>query len=173
MAGPLHPQGLDSPGAALVHGQTMGEVDHLVLSTVDHQHWGRHFGHLVNTGEEKQGGEIQDGYVFNSTELLTIKHTVHRAFRHESALKSALMAEQEHGLLEWSCPMFRLSLQQENRSSCLTARQYTNRKDENLTTTTGQCQLMDYNGVHTKNFCQLVFLYQLHDLQRKIPETFK
>lgn len=96
VAGPLHPQGLDSTGAALVHGQTMGEVDHLVLGTVDHQHRGRHFGHLVNTGEDKQKGEIQDGHVFNSTVLCTRKHTVRRAFRHKLALKSALMAEQEN-----------------------------------------------------------------------------
>lgn len=36
VAGSLHPQGLDSAGAALVHCQTVGEVDHLVLRTVDH-----------------------------------------------------------------------------------------------------------------------------------------
>lgn len=53
VAGPLHPQGLDGAGAALVHGQAMGEVDDLVLSAVNHQHWGRHLRHLVNAGGEK------------------------------------------------------------------------------------------------------------------------
>lgn len=51
VAGSLHPQGLHGARAALVHGQAVGEVDHLVLGTVDHQHWGCHLGHLVNTGE--------------------------------------------------------------------------------------------------------------------------
>ncbi len=54
VTGSLHPQGLDGTGAALVHGQAVGEVNHLILRTMDHQHWGRHLGHLVNTMEGKE-----------------------------------------------------------------------------------------------------------------------
>ena len=54
VASSLHPQGFDSTGAALVHGQTMREVDDLILRTVDHQHWGCHLGHFVNTAEREQ-----------------------------------------------------------------------------------------------------------------------
>lgn len=58
VAGPLHPEGLHGAGAALVHGQAVGEVDDLVLGAVNHQHWGSHLRHLVNAGG---GGERQDG----------------------------------------------------------------------------------------------------------------
>lgn len=54
VAGSFHPQGLDGTGAALVHGQAVGEVDHLVFRAVDHKHRGRHFGHLVNTMEREE-----------------------------------------------------------------------------------------------------------------------
>ena len=54
VAGSLHPQGLDSTGAALVHGKTMRKINDLILCTMDHQHWGCHLGHLVNTVEEKE-----------------------------------------------------------------------------------------------------------------------
>lgn len=53
VASSLHPQGLDGTWAALIHGQAVGEVDHLVLRTMDHQNWGCHLGHLVNTMEGK------------------------------------------------------------------------------------------------------------------------
>lgn len=69
VAGSLDPQGLYSTGTALVHGQAMGEVDHLVLRTMDHQHWGRHLGHLVNTMEGKETKEIKGKY--NSPTALT------------------------------------------------------------------------------------------------------
>lgn len=36
--GALHPQRLHGPLAALVQGQAMGEVDHLILRAVDHQY---------------------------------------------------------------------------------------------------------------------------------------
>ncbi|KAA8585659.1 hypothetical protein FQN60_004353, partial [Etheostoma spectabile] len=54
VAGSLHPQGLDGTGAALVHGQAVGEVDHLVFRAVDHEHRGCHFRHLVNTTESEE-----------------------------------------------------------------------------------------------------------------------
>lgn len=64
VAGSLHPQGLDGAGAALVHGQAMGEVDHLILSAVNYQHWGRHLGHLVNAGGEKDRMVFKEGKLF-------------------------------------------------------------------------------------------------------------
>lgn len=57
VAGSLHPKGLDCTGAALVHGQAMGEVNHLILCTVDYQHWRCHLGHLVNTVKGKDREE--------------------------------------------------------------------------------------------------------------------
>lgn len=51
--GALHPQGLHSTRAALVHSQAVREVDHLILRAVDHQHRRRHLGHLVDAGERE------------------------------------------------------------------------------------------------------------------------
>ena len=48
VAGTFYPKGLHRPLAALIQGQAVGEVDHLVLRTVDHQDWWGHFGDLVN-----------------------------------------------------------------------------------------------------------------------------
>ena len=50
VARPLHPQRFHGPLAALVQRKAMGEVDDLVLRAVDHQHRGRHLGHLVDAG---------------------------------------------------------------------------------------------------------------------------
>ena len=55
VAGPFHPQGLHSSRAALVDGQAVREVDHLILCAVNDQHGGRHLRHLINAAE--QGGE--------------------------------------------------------------------------------------------------------------------
>ncbi len=43
---PLHPERLHRPRALLVDGEAVGEVDHLVLSAVDHQDGGGHAGDL-------------------------------------------------------------------------------------------------------------------------------
>lgn len=59
VAGSLHPQGFHGAGAALIHGQAVREVDDLILCTVDHQHWGSHLGHLINTvngQEDRESG---------------------------------------------------------------------------------------------------------------------
>lgn len=58
VTGSLHPQGLDSTWAALVHGQAMGEVNNFVLRTMDHQHWGGHLGYLVNTEGGKRWRDL-------------------------------------------------------------------------------------------------------------------
>lgn len=44
----LHPQRLHSLGAALEQRQAVGEVDHLVLCSMDDQHRRRDFGHLLD-----------------------------------------------------------------------------------------------------------------------------
>ncbi|TNN75631.1 hypothetical protein EYF80_014181 [Liparis tanakae] len=67
VTGALHPQRLDGAGAALVHGQAVGEVDDLVFRTVDHQHWGRHLGHLVNAVKQKE----TEGYGVNWKAVVT------------------------------------------------------------------------------------------------------
>lgn len=57
MPGPLHPEGLHGAGAALVHGQAVGEVDDLVLRPVNDQHGGGDFRDLVNAVDREGGGE--------------------------------------------------------------------------------------------------------------------
>lgn len=49
--GALHPQRLHGLGAALVEGQPVREVDHLVLRAVDDEHRRRDLGHLLDVGE--------------------------------------------------------------------------------------------------------------------------
>ena len=53
VSGALHPQRLHGALTALVQRQAVGEVDDLVLRAMDHQHWGRHLGDLVDASEEK------------------------------------------------------------------------------------------------------------------------
>jgi len=50
----LNPEGLDGTRTALVHGKTVGEINDLVLSAVDHQHRRCHFRHLINTAKNKE-----------------------------------------------------------------------------------------------------------------------
>lgn len=73
VAGSLHPQGLDGAGATLVHGQAVGEVDDLVLSAVNHQHWWRHLGHLVNAGGETDGMALRMGKFWGRFKHLVLK----------------------------------------------------------------------------------------------------
>lgn len=61
MPGPFHPEGLHGSRASLVHGQAVGEVDHLVFGTVDHQHGRGHFRDLVNAGGWKKKKIAQFG----------------------------------------------------------------------------------------------------------------
>lgn len=56
MSGPFHPEGLHGSGTALVHGQAVGEVDDLVLCTVDDQHRRGDFRDLVNAAKENGAG---------------------------------------------------------------------------------------------------------------------
>lgn len=80
MPGPLHPQGLHGPGAALVHGQAMGEVDDLILCPVDDQHGRSDFGYLVNAAE--RGGVGRDRPVL----AIAAEHTCDSlALRREAA----------------------------------------------------------------------------------------
>lgn len=55
VASALHPEGLDSLRAALVEGQTMGEVNHLILRAVDEEDRGGDPRHFVNA----VGGKTQ------------------------------------------------------------------------------------------------------------------
>lgn len=49
----LHPERLHGPLAALVQGQPMGKINHLILCTVDHQHWRGDFRDFVNAEVKK------------------------------------------------------------------------------------------------------------------------
>lgn len=49
----LHPERLHGPLAALVQGQPMGKIDHLVLRPVDHQHRRGDFRDFINAIEKK------------------------------------------------------------------------------------------------------------------------
>ena len=51
MPGPFGPEGLHGPGTVFIHGQAMGEIDDLVLCTVNDQHGRGDFRYLVNAGE--------------------------------------------------------------------------------------------------------------------------
>lgn len=51
--GPFHPQRLNGLGAALVEGQAMREVDHLVFCAMDEEDGGRDAGHFVDAAGEK------------------------------------------------------------------------------------------------------------------------
>lgn len=51
MPSPFHPEGLYCSWTSLIHGQAMGEIDHLIFGTVDDQHRRGHFRDLVNAGE--------------------------------------------------------------------------------------------------------------------------
>lgn len=55
VSGSFHPQWLHGFGAALVQGQAMGKIYHLVLCPMDDQHWRRDFRHFLNaeTGTHK------------------------------------------------------------------------------------------------------------------------
>jgi len=44
----LNPEGLDGPGAFLVDGEAVREVDDLVLGAVDHEDRGGNLGDLVD-----------------------------------------------------------------------------------------------------------------------------
>lgn len=62
MPSPFHPEGLHGPRTSLVHGQAVGEIDHLVFGTVDYQHRRGYFRDLVNAGEmEKKRNRAQLG----------------------------------------------------------------------------------------------------------------
>lgn len=51
----LHPQRLHGPLAALVKGQSMGKINHLVLRTMDHQHRRGDFRDFINAeGKNKK-----------------------------------------------------------------------------------------------------------------------
>lgn len=50
---PFHPEGLHCSGTPLVHRQPMGEVDDLILRTVNDQHGGGDLGDLVDTARQK------------------------------------------------------------------------------------------------------------------------
>ena len=56
MASPFDPEGLHGPRTALVHGQAMGEIDDLVLCTMNDQHRRGNFRYLVNAAREERGG---------------------------------------------------------------------------------------------------------------------
>lgn len=57
MPSPLNPQGLHSTGTALIHRQAMGEIDDLILGTVNDQHRRGDFRYLVNAAKQKGRGE--------------------------------------------------------------------------------------------------------------------
>lgn len=48
VSGSFHPQRLHGFGAALIQGQPMGKIYHLVLCPMDDQHWRRDFRHFLN-----------------------------------------------------------------------------------------------------------------------------
>lgn len=48
VSGSLHPQRLHSFGAALVQGQPVGKIYHLILRPMDYQHWRCDFRHFLN-----------------------------------------------------------------------------------------------------------------------------
>lgn len=51
----LNPEWLDGPGALLVDGEAVREVDDLVLGAVDHQDGGGNFRDFVDAGKKKAG----------------------------------------------------------------------------------------------------------------------
>ena len=57
MPGPFDPEGLHGSGAALVHGQAVGEVDDLVLGPMNDQHRRGDFRDLVNAADREGRGE--------------------------------------------------------------------------------------------------------------------
>lgn len=57
VASTLHPQGLDGPLTALIQGQAVRKINHLVLCTMDYQDWRRHLGDFVNAGKWVRGLE--------------------------------------------------------------------------------------------------------------------
>lgn len=61
MPSPFHPEGLYCSWTSLVHGQAMGEIDHLVFGTVDDQHRRGHFRDLVNAGGRKRKKQLSLG----------------------------------------------------------------------------------------------------------------
>lgn len=53
VSGALHPEGLHWVLAAFVQRQPVGEVDDLVLGTMDQEDWRRYLGNLVNASRQK------------------------------------------------------------------------------------------------------------------------
>lgn len=53
MPSPFHPEWLYCSWTSLVHRQAVGEIDHLIFGTMDHQHRRGDFRYLVNAGEGK------------------------------------------------------------------------------------------------------------------------
>lgn len=72
MPSTLNPQGLHSTGTALIHRQAMGEIDDLILCTVNDQHRRGDFRYLVNAARQKWEGEKRTPLV-TLTEVLPNK----------------------------------------------------------------------------------------------------
>lgn len=58
VSGSLHPQRLHGFGAALVQGQPVGKIYHLVLRPMDDQHWRCDFRHFLNAEEGTHKGTL-------------------------------------------------------------------------------------------------------------------
>lgn len=65
----LHPQRLHGPLAALVQGQSMGKINHLVLRTMDHQHRRSDFRDFINAEGKKKKIQKHMNRVFFHTML--------------------------------------------------------------------------------------------------------
>lgn len=62
---PFNPQWLHGAGTALVHGQAVGEIDDLVLCTVNDQHRRGDLRDLVNAAKQNRGrerGSVSDAH---------------------------------------------------------------------------------------------------------------
>lgn len=59
VSSPLHPERLHWALTAFVQGQAVGEVDDLVLCTMNHQHWRCYLGNLVNAMKKKTKNKLQ------------------------------------------------------------------------------------------------------------------
>lgn len=69
VSGSLHPQRLHSFGAALVQGQPVGKIYHLILRPMDDQHWRCDFRHFLNAEEGTQKRTLhQRNYINPHTE---------------------------------------------------------------------------------------------------------